>query len=851
MRRNILDWFGEQFTAVSHAVVLTHNIDFLFVQSVLVPRLRAMGQPRLTIFADAMCAAGSYRDQRQLLDGLGIRYRVVSVDLGPGRRFHPKAILLCNPERAAVAIGSGNLTHGGISANHEAWALGVSDGDGANLIGGLRDYLRTVCDQVPLAAAIRDAMDAVFSADHAWVPGLPPASGLAMSPGERPLLDQIAELIGDELSGVRLLAPYYDDEGAALQEIAKRFAVPVRAYLQPGRAGLSQSAAKHLPPTVNLGSVTSVERPSSFLHAKILAFDSPAGSVLAVGSANCSRAALLLQGVRGNAELMAVQALPADRTADFFEDLVLSDEAPELPEHPPSEDWEMEAAPPLRILAARREGDRLEIAFKSQAPVSDLTAISAEGNWQAVHIDHDQSLASFLIPLRLTKVQIAAPGSEGALVASEEAWVDDEASLATPASIRRILKGLQGTSNERVGDGDAYAALLELYPDYIRDPEAARRRIRENAGDGVPRPYDPATVFSDTFGRASTGGGAGSGVARGPGDLLSIVAALFGVGGEIVEKPKEPPPDDDEDPDGADEEQKIIAAARPQAPGVSRQLKRALTSLEKALSEASFIEGRRPDLLGADLALAAILLAKGLADKHLDPVDYRETTRRLWAHLFFGIGGAPGALTARLDALASDERQAFIRACATPRLTAALMLWSLTEWAANDAEGLWFRTSAVRLHSRHPWLFASAPESDVEAELRLLAATLLPANEQTFVSVAWTRLIKAGEALRLLEAALEAMDPGALRSLATSATVTPSDLLWQKGTFAVPTATYRRDNSAKAKIRLLGQSEVHTFQGGFLVPIRDVIVKDGLGLPPLAIEEIERFLSTAITVDGR
>jgi hypothetical protein len=52
MRRNVLNWLSQQFTDATHAVVLTHNIDFLFVQSVLVPRLRWAGNPRLTIFAD-------------------------------------------------------------------------------------------------------------------------------------------------------------------------------------------------------------------------------------------------------------------------------------------------------------------------------------------------------------------------------------------------------------------------------------------------------------------------------------------------------------------------------------------------------------------------------------------------------------------------------------------------------------------------------------------------------------------------------------------------------------------------------------------------------------------------------
>src|SRR5205085_2850418 len=123
--------------------------------SVLTAKLRQAGNPRLTIFADAMCAASAFAEQHALLDGLGVRYRVAPVDLGPGRRFHPKALLLVGPERAALAIGSGNLTHGGMAANHEAWSFAVSDGDGASLIAGFRDYMEALVPTMPLAEPLK------------------------------------------------------------------------------------------------------------------------------------------------------------------------------------------------------------------------------------------------------------------------------------------------------------------------------------------------------------------------------------------------------------------------------------------------------------------------------------------------------------------------------------------------------------------------------------------------------------------------------------------------------------------------------------------------------------------------
>src|SRR5262245_24422409 len=90
---------------VTNAIVLTHNIDFVFQQSIVVPALRKCGHPTLTVFADAQCASDSFAHQNRLLSSLGQRYRVVSVTVEPGFRFHPKALLLSGSQKATLLVG--------------------------------------------------------------------------------------------------------------------------------------------------------------------------------------------------------------------------------------------------------------------------------------------------------------------------------------------------------------------------------------------------------------------------------------------------------------------------------------------------------------------------------------------------------------------------------------------------------------------------------------------------------------------------------------------------------------------------------------------------------------------------
>lgn len=852
MRRNVLNWLTAQVPNGRHAIILTHNIHFLFVQSVLAAKLRQAGNPRLTIFADAMCAESSFAEQHALLDGLGVRYRVVGVDLGPGRRFHPKALLLVGPDRAALAIGSGNLTHGGMAANHEAWSFAVSDGEGASLIASFRDYMQGLVPTMPLADPLKDGLDAVFDPTQSWIAELPPPGGLAGSPSNTPLLDQLARSMTAEVRAVSILAPYYDPGGVALSTIAGRFGAPVTCWMQPGRAGLSQAAAAKLPSSVTLKSIDCEEsRRPSFIHAKVMAFHRDDDVVLAVGSANCSQAALLAQRTWGNAELMAVDTVSHDVAEAFLAGLVRSEDTPSLPAEPPSDNWEDMVAPPLRVLAARHEADRVEIAYRAAGPITDLILEAEAGVWPAATVDLAGGLASFIVPQRLRTIRLSARDADGARLASAEAWVDDEASLAAPATLRRVLRRLQDAEGDDHDPAQTFRGVLDLFRDYLRDPEAARRRMkRRDDAAQAPGAYDPAAVFSGHFGSAGIPISRGGTGAHTPASVLSIIEALFAVSRDVGgAAPLNDATDDGEDPDPDAAEEALIRQARA-APDdkAASQLRRALAAVGQALGEPAFVETRNATLLGADLALAAVLLVKGLSDRLLDVASFRETTRSLWATLFFGVKGAGqmGALPGRVESLTDPaERETFVCALATPRLASALVLWCITEWNAGDADALWFRFSAARLQERCPWLFAAAPPATLAAELQTMAAGLLPSNEQTVALRTWAEVVRAGEALRALNLALLDRNHGDLRKAAKTKHIDSSDLVWANGRLGFPVGSFLREERVKAQVLFLGEAAPARYYASHLLPVLELVQSDVLDLPEGAKGEILKLIDAA------
>ena len=147
---------------ITNAVILTHNIDFVFVQSVVIPALRKCGSPSLTIFADAECAAQTYQHQARVLGTLGQRYRVVPVAMKPGFHFHPKAVLLSGPTSATLLVGSGNLTFGGWRENGEVWSRYDSDNDGTQALAAFREYLREVLEICPESDALTPEIEEAF-----------------------------------------------------------------------------------------------------------------------------------------------------------------------------------------------------------------------------------------------------------------------------------------------------------------------------------------------------------------------------------------------------------------------------------------------------------------------------------------------------------------------------------------------------------------------------------------------------------------------------------------------------------------------------------------------------------------
>ena len=171
MRNDILNTIT-QIKEIDNIIILTYNIDLMFVQSMLLPRLNKVGHPNLLIFADINRATETFQSQHQWVQGIGSRYRLVPVSMHKHGSFHPKAILLSSDKQATLLVGSGNLSFGGWRENGETWVK-YQTGEAVErpAFASFIQYVDQITDSIPLNQGIVSAVKNTYTGN--WVTELP------------------------------------------------------------------------------------------------------------------------------------------------------------------------------------------------------------------------------------------------------------------------------------------------------------------------------------------------------------------------------------------------------------------------------------------------------------------------------------------------------------------------------------------------------------------------------------------------------------------------------------------------------------------------------------------------------
>ena len=874
---------------VTNAIILTHNIDFVFLQTVVLAAFRKCGHPSITVFADAQCAAESFAHQAPVLDGLGVRYRVVPVAMSPGFRFHPKAVLLSGEKEATLFVGSGNLTFGGWRENAEVWMRFDATVDGAAVFGEFNHYSQKILERVPLSDAVKEELTEAFdTATRRWLSEERPSTSptlLGRAGSGLSLLELFHGVRGIEpIDELVVCSPYFDAQGFALHALIEQTAASRSTVLcQPSGTTLTRKAFDAAGGTTKLQQVSfehvSVDGAAraAFIHAKFYGLLRGGEALVIAGSANCSRAALVASGSAGNAELMALRRMPvADFETSLVGELQRIPAPAVLAEAAPDPD-DLSVATNLRVLAARFESGALLIGFKP-----------ARAEIRSCEVDGVKISFSLGEPGIMSAVCSGEPRSvrlegllDGAGTCSALAWVDHERHLRASARGRSLEDSIRARMQPGEWNAAAWADVMDVFCKhltYMPTRDSGRAAATSSGADGTDwGTFSFTDVFSSSY-QAPALNGLGPLLVKLDGgkerSLQQLLLRWFGVvnepqiaagtvaaggdgdgGGEVVDQPE------------------VLPAARkrlappPLTEADKRRIQKVLQQVEDAMTTEQFLAERRPELLAADLKVAAVLLRTGLREGWIASHEFFQATHRIWASLFFS--GSPNANQGGLEYRLrhAEDATSFIAAVRSPELAAALLGWAFAvvpdEVSPTSAR---FHLAVALAIARLPWLWDAGNEDAVARELEiLLAHTGVPeATSSVPVRAAWELMLRRGHALLRLEDAANAVPPDTIRARIQVPELLAGDLLWQ-GTAGYCVVTKATSRSVGQKVTVLKlqncQAEESQFMAEYTIPIGSLLeeivlpVSHGFNAEPRRVlreflDELRASLSTVSPSSG-
>ena len=851
---------------VTNAIILTHNIDFVFVQTLVLSAFRRCGSPKITIFADRQCAVESFVRQNNVLTDLGERYRVVPVDMGIGYRFHPKAVLLTSRSAGNLFVGSGNLTFGGWRENGELWTHFESDTDGPNPFHSFHLYVQDVLKRVVLSETVRDEVDEAFDAkDKAWLSEGPGSvDSLLGRIGSGPaLIDRMLALVGTESTKkLYICSPYFDTDGLGLHELVSRTkANRTTVLVQDHRTMLHQGAWAPTKDSVVLQSIDFISEQSqdylksTFLHAKFFAFQRSDSVTVLLGSANCSKAALTVSGNAGNAELMAIRVLSLQTfEQEFLGELTFLSDPVELSQEIPEDEIES-SGPFLRILGASFDVGILLIGYRPRSvqPIECLV----DGTCTSFEVLADGVLR-IACAYRPKTVSIRA-WFDGELIESELAWIDHEEQLRTTAYSRCFTDCVQRQVQAEHWSADEWTEVLDTFGAYLSYVPSVRRSkyrlLGEQSNQTPTRQFRIDDVFTSDYHTPKLRNIRIHNKFIGESQIQSLQQLLlrwFGIDNrEQNEESSAKEKDDNVVDDVVDRPEQLPTVHRPERDQERlnvRRIEKVLTKLQTALTNSNFLTERSPVLLAADLSITSALLSVGLGKGWITHSRFFDVTHTIWSTLFFTHDDGRASW---LEQQANMDKCSFINCMQSSRLSAALIGWYLVAIRSNfkSSRTVRFCLATAIARNRLPWLWEGGTQEDIVKELNLFLshATGTGLEYDEFIQFAeteWNLLERRGAALRRFNEVLGNITHSVVRHSLSVDEVSPGEVSWQGrvGLCIVLRRCFRSSDSNVPVLKLQGNGGETLFKAQSIVPIRSLLEEDVIPRSQPFNEEPRRVL---------
>ena len=833
---------------VHSIIVLTHNIDFIFIQTVVLKFLKKMGSPSLTIFADAQCVQESYENQKLIIHGLGKRYRVVPVSLDRSYdRFHPKAVLLSSKDSASLYVGSGNLTFGGWRQNAEIWNKYDTKEDGTAVFHAFKDYLDGIIKRLPYTQNIANAINNAYNKETAsWSTNMEESSGLIGRINiKSSLLEQMKVYVEIGCDKLIIQSPYFDSEGKTIQQLNELFSPKtIEIYAQNYHSELTEEIISTLEENTSIVPTNfthyAQDKPKqAFIHAKYYAFLYPDKAIVFSGSANCSQAAMNTSSIKvGNAELMSVKEMSL---ADF--DTQYNDDIEKVSEFTPKTQGKVEESydeiithKPIHIHSAQFEYKHIKVAVTvhedyqiSASKINDTIYPVKYIEDNLLHIEGFENEPSKLCLLYKNK-------QTEEVVCSDEVWVDDERELSTSAKTRSLSDFIQGSS-ELSWNHNAFGDLLKVFNEHLthtpkRDDSHALGNARTH--DKVRTVFNPSDVFIDSYNFTSVHSSSSN---RDASDIIhAILRQYLGLYNQNTDDDSKVELTQEElqeqlDKDSVDIDPKTITNDKPKIEideQGRKKIKKLIETLVDAFTNEEIVANRPLSLLIDDLKVASIILRMGLSKEWVTQEEYFDASYTLWTEFFFScpLDENKGYIDLKLD-----QEDIDIEELCSAELSAAMLTWLFAIEPSNDIQYIRLLISAILVQAKYNWVFFGSDYKQIDIEIRKLLEAFKP-KDINKLSLEhrdlWNLIKNTGKAFAEVISIISQHKISDYKDRLPLKEIEKGELLWQGGVnFYIVSTNYKRQFNKQNKFRvdvipLTKLKEETSFLVNFTIPIHDL-----------------------------
>ncbi|EHR58960.1 phospholipase D-like domain-containing protein [Saccharomonospora cyanea] len=371
-------WRDRNDGAPLREVLITgYTLDLVFLERHCVSTARALGA-RITVLGDAHQAVHDPVDVRHA----GRTYQHGYAHCGGA--FHPKLVILAGDDEVWAAIGSGNPTMSGWGHNHELWlVLRASRGPGPVALRDLAGWLADLPQVVAMPSWIAETLEHV---GHTIAP--------AETDGSLPRLrvfgnlrrSLIEQLPATPVASLRMTAPFFDAQAAAVQALIARFAPDqVTLAVQPNLSQYDGRALDHASAAVPRTEFRFLGEDRT-RHGKLVEWTANGDTTALVGSANLSAAAMLTTtAAGGNCELVVSYSVAGSLLPDGAR---VGRAALVTRNTIPAEPSDARAAA-LTVFGARRLPDliRVELATTTRQPITiETSPDGTPDTWIPAHV---------------------------------------------------------------------------------------------------------------------------------------------------------------------------------------------------------------------------------------------------------------------------------------------------------------------------------------------------------------------------------------------------------------------------------------------------------------------------------